>query len=90
MYTMKNMTAEQVSNFVYWINEYTNLRGIRSGDKKPFDLMVHINNLQQEFWNKYPTGILTGWQNTKENCMGCIFDERYGHTCSDEKNNMQA
>lgn len=54
------MNQEQVVNFVYWLSEYHNLRGIR--DKKtPIEQMLHTKTLIDMFFEKYPTGILTGW-----------------------------
>ena len=48
-------------NFVYWINEYPDNRGLKREGitvKERFELVL---KLKAEFLSKYPSGILTGW-----------------------------
>lgn len=57
---MKNLTPEQVANFVYWVTEKTDNRGISKYNGRV--RVAHIQyELLREFLTKYPKGILTGW-----------------------------
>jgi len=65
----EKLTPEQVANFVYWIQETHDLRGIKSFDKrptsflKPTSKMAYIEvTLLAVFFDKYPDGLLTGWR----------------------------
>jgi len=55
------MNTIQIANFVYWIQEYSNLRGI-SDKETPQEKFELIDKLREEFLSKYPTGVLTGWK----------------------------
>ena len=59
------MTNLQVKNFVYWLQEYSSLRGI-SDKQTPSEKMEHMELLIGLFFEKYPTGILTGWNRSSE------------------------
>lgn len=57
---MGNLTPEQVANFVYWVTEKIDNRGISK--YKGRVRVAHIQyDLLPEFLRKYPKGILTGW-----------------------------
>lgn len=60
---MKNLTPEQVANFVYWMSEYSNLRMPNDIKESPGKVrLAYIEHkLLPEFLSKYPDGILTGW-----------------------------
>lgn len=60
---MENLTPEQVANFAYWLSENSNFR---IPDRiKVLPGKVRIAYIQHallcEFLEKYPQGILTGW-----------------------------
>lgn len=56
------MTNTQTANFVYWLTEYDNLRGLKTlHEPTPKDTFACIELLMEEFFRKYPKGILTGW-----------------------------
>jgi hypothetical protein len=61
---MENLTPEQVANFVYWVTEKIDNKGISKYNGRV--RVAHIQyDLLCEFLKKYPQGILTGW--SKEN-----------------------
>lgn len=59
---MNNITPEQLANFTYWVTEETTHRGAKkfSGEKRVAFIQHELLPL---FLKKYPTGILTGWEN---------------------------
>ncbi len=66
---MEKLNAVQIANFVYWLLEYHNARGLRVGStsvdafkgQHPKEKMDYICKLQREFLKKYPDGLLVGW-----------------------------
>jgi hypothetical protein len=61
------MNTLQIANFVYWINETHNLRGLKDFDGTPREKLIYISKLQTEFLGKYPDGYLTGWSKNDPN-----------------------
>ena len=56
-----SLNPTQLANFVYWIQEYHDLRGVNK-QLNPKMKLAHIEHvLLPEFLKKYPDGILKGW-----------------------------
>jgi hypothetical protein len=61
---MKALTPEQVANFVYWMQEHSDLRIPQHIQECKAKVRIAYieKHLVPEFLSKYPEGILTGWQ----------------------------
>lgn len=64
---MKDLTAEQIANFAYWMSEYSNFRIPDHIKELPGKVRIAYiqHTLLPEFLEKYPEGILTGWNQGK-------------------------
>ncbi len=60
------MNQHQIANFVYWLMEYRDMRGL-SDIHDPKEKLEAIKKLQMQFLEKYPNGILTGWTGNLKN-----------------------
>jgi|TARA_R110002153_G_scaffold12508_1_gene46516 hypothetical protein len=64
------MNPKQITHFVYWLQERTDLRGIQTEKNPnrnatpltPRIKLATIEDLQDEFLKKYPEGILSGFE----------------------------
>jgi hypothetical protein len=59
------MTEMQQANFLYWLGEYSNLRGLKEMSFGE-EYLRKVEALREEFFRKYPGGELTGWNRARE------------------------
>ena len=55
---ISNLTVTFTVGFIYWLQEYHNLRGLKDIDITNYP--VKLEELYKEYNSKYPNG-LTGW-----------------------------
>jgi len=63
-FTAEHLTEEQWLNYIYWLQEDRDLRGVPElcqRAKTPKGKIFNIRSSVADFLSKYPDGILTGW-----------------------------
>jgi len=55
------MNNKQLTGFIYWLEEHTELRGVRTPNISPQQKFDKIIELKDEFLSKYPSGSMAGW-----------------------------
>lgn len=62
---MTQMTNTQLANFIYWLGEYHDMRGLKEMSFGE-EYLRKVEALREEFFRKYPGGVLTGWSKPVE------------------------
>jgi len=78
------MNKLQLSNFVYWLSEGLDCRGMSNSGLSQDDRLLRGAVLFEQFSRKYPNGVLIGW--SKDAPKLPDLSKTYVHLVIDEEN----